>query len=113
MAGIDLQAAGCTSEAITRAARRIKPYALKTPLLYSAALSEKTGSKLYLKMECWQKCGSFKIRGISNFLGRLEEAKDRSRLVTASSGNNGLALAYMSRRTNRAPVRLTQPKGRL
>jgi threonine dehydratase len=110
MEGIDLQAASCTPEAITRAARRVKPYALKTPLLYSAALSEKTGSELYLKMECWQKCGSFKIRGISNFLGRLEEAKDRSRLVTASSGNHGLALAYMSRLMNRAPVRVFVPQ---
>jgi threonine dehydratase len=110
MERIDIQAAGCTPERIEQAARRIQPYALKTPLLYSAALSEKTGLRLYLKMECWQTCGSFKIRGISNFLERLEEAKDRSRLVTASSGNHGLALAYMSRLRGRAPVRVFVPQ---
>jgi len=66
----------------------------KTPLIYSSALSERCGSQVYLKMECWQTCGCFKIRGITNFLRHHREAVMKRGVATASSGNHALALAY-------------------
>ena len=99
-----------TDELVEQAVRSIRPYAYKPPLLYSASLSKKTGMKLYLKMECWQKCGSFKVRGIANFLSRLDKEDNHSRLVTASSGNHGLALTYMSGIMGKGPVRVFVPQ---
>jgi len=99
-----------TPELVEQASRRIRPYAFRTPLLYSTALSKKTGMELYLKMECWQKCGSFKVRGITNFLSSLENEDHHSQLVTASSGNHGMALAYMSRLMGTGPVCVFVPQ---
>ena len=33
---------------------RLKNLILRTPLLFSPALSQRTGCQIYLKMECWQ-----------------------------------------------------------
>jgi threonine dehydratase len=66
----------------------------KTPLIYSPALSDLCGSQVYLKMECWQTCGCFKIRGITNFLNHHRNAVMKGGIATASSGNHALALAY-------------------
>ncbi len=49
-------------QARTRLAGRV----WHTPLLYSPALSALTGGQIYLKMECWQLCGCFKVRGAIN-----------------------------------------------
>lgn len=99
-----------TPDLVEQASLRIRHYAFSTPLLYSAALSKKTGMELYLKIECWQKCGSFKVRGIINFLSRLEGEGQHSQLVTASSGNHGLALTYISRLMGKGPVCVFMPQ---
>jgi threonine dehydratase len=66
----------------------------RTPLLYSPALSERCGTPLYLKMECWQRCGCFKVRGAVSAVAALSNEQRARGLVTCSSGNHGLALAY-------------------
>lgn len=72
---------------------RIREHTLRTPLLFSPALSEMTGFEVYLKLECWQRCGCFKVRGATNMVAALS-AEERARgVVTASSGNHGLAVA--------------------
>jgi threonine dehydratase len=76
------------------AKRSIKPHVLKTPILHSSALSRRCGCEVYLKMECWQTCGCFKLRGITNFLHHRKEAVMETGVVTASSGNHALALAH-------------------
>jgi threonine dehydratase len=49
------------------------------------------------KLECWQRTGSFKIRGAANAVAMLSPA-DRTRgLVTASAGNHGQAVALAGR----------------
>ncbi|MFN8483923.1 MAG: threonine/serine dehydratase [Anaerolineae bacterium] len=66
----------------------------RTPLVGSAALSERVGAPLYLKLENWQKTGSFKVRGVLNKLRTLTPAERARGLVTASAGNHAQALAW-------------------
>ncbi|MBT8333082.1 MAG: threonine/serine dehydratase [Deltaproteobacteria bacterium] len=79
---------------IQAARRRIEPHLLRTPLLHSPPLSLLCGSHVYLKMECWQTCGCFKIRGATNFLRQHQAAVQKYGVVTASSGNHALGVAY-------------------
>src|SRR5437764_9520884 len=80
---------------VLRARRRIAAYVLRTPLLPSSWLSTAAKGMVSLKPESLQLSGSFKSRGAFNaVLARLERAGgDRPRLVTASAGNHGRALA--------------------
>jgi threonine dehydratase len=74
---------------VTRAASRIAPYARHTPLLRASV----DGKPLVLKLEQLQLTGSFKLRGALNaLLGGPRPA----RVVTASGGNHGLAVATAS-----------------
>jgi len=68
---------------------------VRTPLRRSEWLSEVSGADVYLKLEVVQLTSSFKIRGALNAALRLKDASSpRTRLVTASAGNHGKALAY-------------------
>jgi threonine dehydratase len=54
--------------------------------------------KAFLKLECFQPVRSFKIRGASNkILSIPEDERKRTGVITASSGNHGLAVAYVSK----------------
>lgn len=88
---------------------RLKAKILRTPLIFSPALSQRANCQIYLKMECWQLCGSFKVRGAINMVSALSE-KERSRgLVTASSGNHGTALAYAASIYGKPPTKVFLP----
>jgi threonine dehydratase len=50
-----------------------------------------------LKLENWQKTGSFKVRGATNKVASLSEVERAKGLVTASSGNHGLGVFYAAR----------------
>jgi len=79
---------------IWSARRRIKPFVNRTPLLYSLTLSQRLNCSVYLKMECWQLCGCFKVRGAINAVSSLSDEQKKKGLVTASSGNHAIAVAY-------------------
>lgn len=73
---------------------RIRPYVFRTPLYENVYLSSKIGSQIFLKLECYQPTGVFKLRGAFNIeLENLESIK-KTGVVTASSGNHGLSVAY-------------------
>jgi threonine dehydratase len=74
---------------VKQAAGRIGPYVVRTPLERSVALSERCGVEVWLKLECFQATGSFKLRGALNALMSLKVDK----VVTASAGNHGLGVA--------------------
>jgi threonine dehydratase len=78
---------------VLAAARRIAPYALRTPLERSGSLSDATGADVWLKLECFQTTGSFKLRGALNALLALDEEARRRGVLTASAGNHGLGVA--------------------
>lgn len=84
-------------EDIERAAARIAPYILRTPLLPSAPLSDLIGGEVFLKAEHLQPTGSFKLRGATNKLLSLDRpALDRG-VIAASTGNHGAAVARAAR----------------
>lgn len=80
------------------AAKRIRGIARRTPLVYSAALSERSGGHVYLKLENQQETGAFKVRGAANRLLSLSPAQRERGVVTVSTGNHGRAVAYVARR---------------
>jgi len=88
---------------------RLKNLILRTPLLFSSALSRRIGCQIYLKMECWQLCGCFKVRGAINMVSALTDDERRRGLVTCSSGNHGTALAYAASIFGRPPTKVFLP----
>ncbi|MBL7064578.1 MAG: threonine/serine dehydratase [Anaerolineae bacterium] len=88
---------------------RLENAILRTPLLYSSALSRRTGAHVYLKMECWQLCGCFKVRGAINMVTALTEENRNRGLVTCSSGNHGTALAYAASISGHPPTKVFLP----
>ena len=60
---------------IEAAAARLESIAVKTPLLYSPHLNTVAGGSVFLKPECLQRTGSFKIRGAYNLLSQLTDAQ--------------------------------------
>lgn len=81
-------------QAILKAHRRIVPFMRRTPLVRSAHLSALTGAEVWLKLECHQPTGSFKVRGALNKIGLLTPEEKERGLATASAGNHGLGVAY-------------------
>ncbi len=81
-----------TSAEIGAARRRIAGAALRSPLV------PMDDGRTWLKLECLQPVGSYKIRGATNVLkSRLERGDRIERIVTASAGNFGQALAAAAR----------------
>jgi threonine dehydratase len=66
----------------------------RTPLVGSAALGARIGAPCYLKLENWQKTGSFKVRGVLAKIAALSPAERARGLVTASAGNHAQAVAW-------------------
>ena len=78
---------------VKKAAARIAPYAVRTPLVEAPALSAISGGRVFLKPENLQRTGSFKFRGACNRILMIPE-KDRARGVVAfSSGNHAQGVA--------------------
>jgi threonine dehydratase len=83
-----------TIDDVVAAQRVIAGRLQRTPLIGSAALSARIGASLYLKLENWQKTGSFKPRGVLNKIAALSQAERDHGLITASAGNHAQALAW-------------------
>ena len=72
---------------------RIRPYTRETYLDCSPYLSEAGQADVWVKCEHLQHTGSFKARGAMNKLLALSDAERSAGVVTASTGNHGLAVA--------------------
>jgi len=82
-----------TGTDIAEAAERLAPHIRRTPLMLSGPMSDKTGAKVAIKAEHQQRTGSFKIRGALNKVLTLNAKAAKRGIVTASSGNHGIATA--------------------
>ncbi len=69
---------------------------IPTPLMESSPLSRAAGCAVWLKLECMQPPGSFKIRGIGAACEHYAR-QGAKRFVSSSGGNAGLAVAYAGR----------------
>lgn len=79
---------------IFKAKQQIKDKVLVTPMVLSHVLSRLKNTPVYLKLESLQPTGSFKLRGATNAVANLNTEQLHLGVVTASTGNHGLALAY-------------------
>lgn len=79
---------------IQAAQGRVAGLVQRTPLARSSTLSERAGTNVYLKLELFQKTGSFKPRGAFNQLLVLMEGTGADRFVGVSGGNFAQGLAY-------------------
>jgi threonine dehydratase len=69
----------------------------ETPLDESAIFSDQTGVSFLLKGEHLQRTGSFKMRGAMNKVLCLDEEDRKRGIITASSGNHGMATTQAAR----------------
>ncbi len=76
---------------------RVRKYIPPTPLEYSKGVSNLLGRDTYLKLETSLPIHVFKIRGALNKLLTMPDSDLKKGVITASSGNHGLAIAYASR----------------
>jgi threonine dehydratase len=86
-----------TIEDIRAAAKRIESVAVRTPLLRSDALDEATGATVFVKAECLQRGGAFKIRGAYNKIASLAPEERARGVIAFSSGNHAIGVATASR----------------
>lgn len=82
---------------VVNAARAIRPFVTRTPLLRSVELDRETGAEVFVKPECLQPTGAFKVRGAFNRLTRLTAKEKKAGVVAYSSGNHGQAVAYAAK----------------
>ncbi len=87
-----------TLDDIRQARARVSPRVRRTPLVRSERLGDASGGEVCLKLESLQVTSSFKARGALNAVLALAERRGAGaplpRLVTASAGNHGRALAW-------------------
>ncbi|HVG19832.1 MAG TPA: threonine/serine dehydratase, partial [Blastocatellia bacterium] len=83
-----------TIERIKEAAGRIAGVVRRTPVERSQWLAKELGRETWLKLECFQTTGSFKIRGAMAKLSGLSEEEKARGILTVSAGNHGLAVAH-------------------
>ena len=85
------------ADSVKRAHKRIRPDIRRTPLEGLDILDRRTGAKLHFKWENVQITGSFKLRGALNKLRSLMPKERKAGVVSASTGNHGLAIGHASR----------------
>ena len=77
---------------IVRAREGLRPLLPNTPLRRSFALADR--GQVFLKLECWQPTGSFKVRGALHLLASLTPQQRSRGVVAASAGNHALGVAF-------------------
>jgi threonine dehydratase len=82
---------------IQSARQRIIGRVARTPLVSSATLGARLGTQVFLKLELFQKTGSFKVRGAFNKVLSIPEKQRGRGLVAVSGGNHAQAVAYVGR----------------
>lgn len=78
---------------IEAAAKRIDGLALRTPVMTSQTVDERTGCQVFFKCENLQRGGAFKFRGAYNALSKLSPDERRRGVIAFSSGNHAQAIA--------------------
>src|SRR5260370_27582305 len=82
---------------IKKARQRMAACVRRTPLTASVTLSERLKTNVYVKLELFQKTGSFKVRGAFNKALSLKPEERGRGIVAVSGGNHAQAVAYVAR----------------
>jgi threonine dehydratase len=87
-----------TARDIERAHEVVAPHVRHTPAFPAGELSRRIDAPVWVKAESLQLTGSFKIRGATNRMARLDRAEREAGVVAASAGNHAQAVAFAARR---------------
>lgn len=93
-----------TPQGVVRAAAKIAELLPKTPLIEG----EIHGVPVWLKAECLQPIGAFKIRGAWHRLSDLDEQERQRGVVGVSSGNHAQGVAWSAQRLG-IPATIVMP----
>ncbi len=77
---------------------------IPTPIVSDEKLSNEIGAKAFLKAECLQRSGSFKVRGAYNRISRLSDEEKARGVIAASAGNHAQGVAVAARLQNTKAV---------
>lgn len=94
---------------VLAAADRIRPFVRHTPVHTSGTMDRLSGRELFFKCENFQTTGSFKYRGATNAVQKLDDATAARGVVTHSSGNHAQALA-LAARVRGIPATIVMPR---
>ncbi|MBM3942450.1 MAG: threonine/serine dehydratase [SAR202 cluster bacterium] len=95
---------------VYQARKTIAPYLPRTPLHFSASLSELLQAQVYLKHDEHLPLGAFKARGGYNLVAQLDPDERRRGVITASTGNHGQSIASACRQFG-VHARIVLPEG--
>ncbi|MFW9964109.1 MAG: threonine/serine dehydratase [Candidatus Sifarchaeia archaeon] len=73
--------------------KRIRDYALWTPVMTSSTIDKLTDCQIFFKCENFQRAGAFKFRGALNTVSQLTKDERKRGVIAHSSGNHAQALA--------------------
>jgi threonine dehydratase len=98
-----------TLEDVLKARDLLHGVARKTPLQSTATFSRLSGVPLYLKLECLQLTGAFKVRGASVKVSKIAADQSKFGVIAASAGNHAQGVAYSATRKN-IPCTIVMPQ---
>ncbi len=81
----------------------------KIDMIRSNTFSDICGNNIYLKLECLQKTGSFKVRGAITKINNLPYDLKKNGVIAASAGNHAQGVAYASSMSN-IPCTIVMPQ---
>lgn len=87
-----------TPELIRKAHQDMAQAVIRTPSVYSPAISSLTGADTWLKLENQQITSSFKPRGAFTRISALTPDEAKRGVITMSAGNHAQAVAYHANR---------------
>ena len=82
------------TDAVFEAVKLLEGKIVKTPTIFSSALSAFFNTEIYLKLETLQRTGSFKDRGSYVKLMSLTEEQKKIGVIAMSAGNHAQGVAY-------------------
>lgn len=98
-----------TYQDILKAREIIRSYLPRTPLYSYPPLDDLLGTRVYVKHENHLPTVAFKVRGGINLIHQLEAEQRERGVVTASTGNHALSIAFAGRLFG-VPVTVVMPE---
>ncbi|MGH9954625.1 MAG: threonine ammonia-lyase, partial [Nitrososphaeraceae archaeon] len=98
-----------TIEDIVKAQELLSGIIRRTPLQTSRTFSGLAGTNLFLKLECLQVTGSFKVRGAFVKISTLSHKQTGHGVIAASAGNHAQGVAYAAK-IKKIPCTIVMPE---
>ncbi|RWR11971.1 hydroxyectoine utilization dehydratase EutB [Siminovitchia fortis] len=92
------QVEGLSLQDVFKARKKVYQIVKPTPFIHSIPLSEHSSSSIFIKLENFHEIGAFKVRGAANKILNLSNEEKKRGVATFSTGNHGLAVAYVAKK---------------